>query len=306
MVIRDAAHIDPSRRHGDDQIRAEGIPDEDVLHIINEVAGRRRFRLARGGEVAAARNVVSVIDLVSDGVRNHQIEVVDQFDGGVGVARRIGPDQGDAHRKLLGVGGKVKVPRARLAGGQGVRRALINEANGPGVFRLREEQRRQSVRQIYQAPTLIIDRAVDLEIVAGSNRAGAVNERGFHHRRTVRAAQGGGEPLLEELLNERQNARDKGRGHAGSGFVAIIWPQVAVQLGQQLKIGRIRRILVFQFPVLRTGGNYERAGGRHIRLETTKLSLQADAHIASARKLCDLVIAVRLVEIKCVRLQDPA
>ena len=288
--------------------------DEDVLDVVDHVVGQAH-RAVNG-----RADVVAVIDLVGvgrcihrlvvgvDGIRrgalvnqrirdrrHDQVEVIDELDGGIRVAGRVGPRQREAQWIVHCVGAKSDLPRAALTGGQGVGQSLVDESRWPSVLVgfVFISQSRHGSAKVRQPPALVVHRAADVVVVPGVDRLRAVDQQGLHQRRAVGPLVAAGEAAVVKLFHQGQHAADRRGGHAGAGFVPVLVAEFVIlffqRVGVRLRVGGGDRV----FPVGGTGGNNERAGRDQIRLEPTERPLDADAHIAAARERRHLVVRIR-------------
>ena len=220
----DGVHVHAPAEDRDGVVGAQIRRNDDALDIVDRIRHDRVRGAFRRVEKGARRNVVAVInDLVRRVVQvgHDEFEIVDELDGGGGIARRIRPRDRDAQR--LRVAFDRDEERVAVAGGQRVGRTLVLDENG-GWSRAAEHGRavrRQRIGQIDQAPALVVDRAVDLQIIrAGGPRA--VDEHRLEQRR---AGIGHRAVIDEKVLQQRQHARHVRRRHAGAGLEAVIRPQ---------------------------------------------------------------------------------
>ena len=174
--------------------------------------------------VAAGDKIIAVINSARGQVGDHQIEIVDEFDGGGGIPRRIGPRQRDAQR--LGRIARLDNKGPAVAGGQHIGRALVEEIERrSGIGQILGN----GIGQLRQAPALIIDSLIHRENVAARHPR-AIDEHGLEQGRAGRKVQ----RVREEILHQRQRAGHRRRRLTGAIFIAVIRPQLIIHALQHL------------------------------------------------------------------------
>ena len=190
IKLRQRIDIHAARVNSDAILLRTWFFDKDVLDVVDHIVCYAHRAVNRRS------NIVAVIDLIGlrrlvvrivritwvirrTGNRGHdQVEIVDQLDGRVGVAWRVGPCQRETYRVMERVRAKCDLPRTTLVGGQGVGQALVDETNWPGILirRVLIGQRRRSPLQVRETPALVVDRAADVVVVPGIYRLRAVDQ----------------------------------------------------------------------------------------------------------------------------------
>ena len=179
---------------------------------------------------------------------------------------------------------KGDLPRATLAGGQGVGQALVDELHWPGflvggfITSQIPRQGRHGAAKVGQPPALVVHRAADVVVVPGIHRLRAVDQQRLHQRRAVGALEAAG----VKFLHQRQHAADRRGSNTGAGLVPVLVAKFVVlflqRVSVRLRVGGGDRV----FPVGGTGGNNERARRDQVRLEAAERPLDADANVAPA------------------------
>ena len=278
---RQRVDVHAARVDGDAVLLRAWLLDEDVLDVVDHVVGHTHRAEDRRADVVAvidlvgvarvsrqsAAGIVGIAGITGIGRtalakrrvrerRDDQVEVIDQLDGSVRVAGRVGPGQRETQRVMQGVGAERDLPRAALAGGQGVGQALVDEAHGPSglVGPVVVSQRRHGAAQIGQPPALVVDRAADIVVVPRIDRRRAVDQQRLEQRRAVGALEAAG----VKFLHQRQHAADRRGGHAGAGAVPVLVAELLVQfpprLGPFLAAMSPSPVNVRLVPIERIGG----------------------------------------------------
>ena len=100
LIERHRVHVHRVTEDGDGIIRAERRREENVFHVVNIVRHRVRATRRRERRRAVARKLVAVKYLTAFEIGHDEVKIVDELDGGGGVARRIRPRQRHAQRLL--------------------------------------------------------------------------------------------------------------------------------------------------------------------------------------------------------------
>ena len=229
-------HIHRPAEDGDGVARAVRQGHEDVLDVVDGIKVRNRIGVSRipgCAETAGARDIVAQVNRPSGQVGHDQVEVVDQFGGGDGVAGRIGPRQGHAQGLggRAGVGGDGQQKSALIAGGKRIGGALVGKETGAGRVVLIGDGGRHGVGHARQPPALEINRIGNDQIII-THRTGPVNKQGLEQGRTGRGAEGVG----EVILHQRQRSGHRRSRHARARFISIRGGQRGVEIAQNLKI----------------------------------------------------------------------
>ncbi len=128
--------------------RGVGERDEGVLHVVHRVALAQAANAGGLGDGAAGGDVVAFeLRAVGNEVGDVEVEVVDELDGGDGIARRIGP--GQRYLQVIraagdGRNGDIKgviLAGCHVVGDEGV---LLHEHDGRGGRSSRRKQRHPS------------------------------------------------------------------------------------------------------------------------------------------------------------------
>ena len=107
--------------------------------------------------------------------------------------------------------------------------------------------------QVNQSPPLIIDRGIDLEIVALIDRAGAVDQERLEQRRA-----GSQLPFLEKLLHQGQQAAHRRGRSAGAARELVMGCQSLVELVQLFVVFGLARFDGDDIPDIVRHGNLGR------------------------------------------------
>ena len=180
-------------------------------------------------------DVVAIIDIGVVHVGDDQIKVVDELDGGGGVAGRIGPREREAQRHGRRAGREGNGVRPAVTRGQLIGEALVNKkqcrVGGGGVG----ERQGNRVGQVDQPPAFEVDVVVDLQIVE-ARRTRAIDEHRLEQRRAWLEVQ----RVREIILHQRQHARHVRRRHARAALVTVImrW-HIAIQRVVQIAQHRV-------------------------------------------------------------------
>ena len=239
----DGVDVHRTRDDGDRIVGSQRGREIDVLNVVDEIQIRQTVRVPLNIEIRAGLDVVAEINQRRGRVVqvcDDQVQVVHQLDAGGGISRRISPDQRHAQRLVLRRVGNLHIDGAAVTGGQRIGGTLVIEQHGARLTnrqvedRLRvRKRRRQTVGQADQAPALIVDRVLNLQVIDGVDRTRAVDEQRLHQRRAV------GDLLqLEKFLHQRQHAGHRRGRHARAEFVTIPVgiADGVVQIAQHLEI----------------------------------------------------------------------
>src|SRR5262249_50106847 len=143
-----------------------------IFDVVDDIDMGWPVRVPGEVEVVAAQDIVPVEHVFGLQIGDHQVQVVYKLETGRGITRRIRPHQCYSQRLRLGGGLDGEKPRMLFAGGQGVGGSLVKHEHGRGGGRRRcqvREDARKAVGQIDQAPALVVNPALDLEIIKVSD-----------------------------------------------------------------------------------------------------------------------------------------
>ena len=265
--------------------RVEDRIGDPLLHHLEGVGARPPHGVAAAGEVVADEH------LTGDRVGDDEVEIVDQLDAGGGIAGRVGPHQREVEGPGGGhlVGREPQAQRLAAAGGE-----LTGEArqldDGPVAPR-KADAAVEGTRQAGTAPAPVVHHRAEARGVEVGRGSCAVDDHGLEGGGLDEAGHGDAR-ALPELLDLGQHAGHRRGGHAGAGEEPVPGGHGPVEIVEHGVLDRIGVVLVLEPPLGRTGREDLGSGRHHVGLEAAVAALDADAHVAPAREVGHLGVAV--------------